>query len=126
MRGTAAILRAPPSARRSTHSEIGGRESSMNPPSTAIAGSRSLSIAMSSWNSRAPRGSRLPCPTTRSAGFVPFLPILLAPFSATVRSRTSVLLVIYKRVQGRGGDRRTSLGTKVGDGGLPALQQLLL
>src|SRR5215210_1897399 len=124
--GTAAMLRAPPPASRSTHSEIGGRESSMKPPSTARAGLRFLVRATSSWNSFAPLGSLLPCPTMRSAVPPPSSPFPPAPFFAMVRSRTSVLLVIYECIQGGGSDSGAAFGTAIGDGGQPTKEQLFL
>src|SRR5918998_3138025 len=123
MRGTAAMLRAPPPARRFTHSEIGGRESSINPPSTESAGFFSLTNATSSWNSRAPRGSRLPCPTMSSAGPAPFS--MSRMFAVTARFRTSVLLVVYERVQSRRRDRGAPFGTVVRDRGQPTFYQFL-
>src|SRR5829696_6892951 len=127
MRGTAAIRRAPPSIRRFTHSEIGGRESSIKPPSMSKPGLRSSTNARSSWNSRTPRGSRLPCPTTRSAGLPAAPPFsLLASFFAMARFRMSVLLLVYERVQGCCRNCRATFRAAIGDRGYPTLQQLLL
>src|SRR5918999_171936 len=121
MRGTAEISRAPPSTRRSTHSEMGGRDSSINPPSIGSDGLLLRKRDTSSWNSFAPLGSRLPWPTTRSAGSPFFL-----PFSTTPGSLKSSLLEIQQRVQGRRRDRRPSLGSAVRHRGQPAPDQALL
>src|SRR5215210_4550216 len=114
IRGTAATFLAPLSASRSTHSEIGGRESSIKPPSTARDGFRRRTRSTSSWNSRAPRGSRLPWPTTRSAGPVSFL---RAPFFSEMLTvcLTSFLLVIDESVQSRRSDRGPTLRSLVRD-----------
>src|SRR5918997_1874413 len=121
MRGTAEISRAPLSTSRSTHSEIGGRESSMNPPSIDSDGSFLRKRDRSSWNSLAPLGSLLPWPTTRSAGSPFFL-----PFATTPGSLKSSLLEIQQRVQRRRRDRRPSLGSAVRHRRQPAPDQALL
>src|SRR5919112_6328441 len=121
MRGTAEISRAPPSTRRSTHSEIGGRESSIKPPSMGSDGLFLRKRDTSSWNCFAPLGSRLPWPTTRSAGAPLFF-----PFSTTPGSLKSSLLKIQQRVQRRRRDSRPPLGSAVRHRRQPALDQALL
>src|SRR5215211_4574690 len=123
IRGTAEISRAPAETRRLTHSETGGRESSMKPPSIRRSGSLSRTRDKSSWNSSAPRGSRVPWPTIRSAGSPP---LLLFPFAASGRSLTSFLLEVQKGIERRRRDRRSPLGTAVRHRRQPALDQLLL
>src|SRR5215210_7381518 len=123
MRGTAEISRDPASTSRFTHSEIGGRESSMKPPSTDT-GARSRTRETSSWNSLAPRGSRLPCPTMSSAGSP--TPLTFFPLAASGRSLKLFLLEVQERVQRRGGDRGPALGAAVRHRRQPALDQTLL
>ena len=98
-----------------THSEIGGRESSMNPPSTGI-GAWSRTRETSSWNSSAPRGSRLPCPTMSSAGS---LLVVLFPLASGRRSLNSFLLEVQEGVQRRGRDRGPPLGPWFATAGSP-------
>src|SRR5215203_6076229 len=122
--GTAATLLIPLSASRATHSEMGGRESSIKPPSTVNDGFLRRTRPTRSWNSRAPRGSRLPWPTIRRAGVSPFpwAPFLRIPTVCL----TSCLLVIDERVKRRRRYRGTALGSPVGDGGQAAAQERVL
>src|SRR5215212_7969205 len=124
MRGTAEISRAPLSLRRFTHPEMGGRESSIKPPSTGT-GARSRTRETSSWNSPAPRGSRLPCPTIRSTG-CRLLLVVHFPFAAGPRSLKSFLLEVQECVQRRRRDRGPALGAVVRHCGQPAPDQALL
>src|SRR5918997_4729876 len=121
MGGTAATLRAPTSASRFTHSLMGGRDNSIKPPSTGDPGFLCRTSSTSSWNSRAPLGSRLPWPTIRNAGAVslfPFLPMLTV-------SRI-FLLKVDQGVQSRRRDRGPALGPAVCHARQTALQQRFL
>src|SRR5215210_3639939 len=120
IRGTAATFLAPLSASLFTHSEIGGRESSIKPPSTVRDGFLRRTRPTRSWNSRAPRGSRLPWPTISSAGASLFSQTTF--LSTRTVCLTSFLLVVDEGVQRRRRDRGTALGSPVGDGRQAAVQ----
>ena len=105
--GTAAMFLAPLLASRFTHSEIGGHESSIKPPSTVSDGFLPRTRPTRSWNSRTPRGSRLPWPTIRSAGPCSCLsdPFL---FNMLPLASRRFLLVVDQSVQCRRRDRGTA------------------
>src|SRR5215212_2412095 len=79
---------------------------------------------MSSRNSLAPRGSRLPWPTMSSAGSP--APLTFFPLAASGRSFKSFLPEVQERVQRRRRDRGSALGPVVRRGWQPALGQPLL
>ena len=98
-----------------------GLESSIKPPSTVRDGFLRRTRPTRSWNSRAPRGSRLPWPTIRSAGSICRAEI--RSYSHTTVCLTLFLLVVDQGVQRRGRDRGTTFRSPVRDGRQAALQR---